>query len=201
MTQLLALAAELITISQTLDRDAFGQELEDHCWPFVDELSWENPIDILTFNAALYYGETLHEHTPAHLLSGGVYNEWVAAIKAERFSIYSQQKRVVHKRAQAILLNPLIKDLDPFWLMFPNNINLNNWNPADIAALMEISAHSNSIKAYKPFGVLLFIHGHPLKWVAANPDDPTDQAVKGLAFLEQPLQHIAQMNYKNGTFQ
>lgn len=200
MNETLELAHELLCISRKLDRDQFNDELNDHCWPLVDILNWQNPIDVWTFNAALYYGETLSENTPAHLLSGGVYNEWIAAIKADRFLLYRQQEHAIEKRAQAVLRSPLMGDIDPFWLMFPNNINLKNWNPADVAALMAISAYSTSIKTYKPFGILLYVHGHPIQWVSANPDDPIGQAEQGLTLLAQPLQQVAELSYRQGTF-
>lgn len=200
MNETLEVAAELLRVSRDLNRDRFVQELDEQCWPLVDLLNWDNPTDVWTFNAALYYGETLNENTPAHLLAGGVYNEWVAAIKADRFPAYRQQEHAIDARAQAVLRSPLMGDIDPFWLMFPNNINLNNWNAADIAALMAIAAYSTSIKAYKPFGVLLYIHGHPVQWVSANPEDPMGQALQGLSLLAQPLKKIAEMNYKHGTF-
>ena len=200
MSEALELAAELLCISRELNRENFSQALDEHCWPLIDLLNWENPTDVWTFNAAIYYGETLHEHTPAHLLSGGVYNEWLAALKAYRFPEYRQQEHAIDQRAQAVLRSPLMGDIDPFWLMFPNNINLNNWNPADVAALMAIAAYSTSIKTYKPFGVFLYIHGHPVQWVSANPADPVGQASQGLSLLSQPLQKIAEMNYRHGTF-
>lgn len=201
MSEVLELAADLLKVSRRLNRDRFSEELDMYCWPLVDWMPWDNPIDVWTFNAALYYGETLQEQTPAHLLSGGVHNEWVAAIKADRFPAYRQQEHAIDQRAQAVLRSPLMGDIDPFWLMFPNNINLNVWNPEDIAALMAISAYSRSIKMYKPLGVLLYIHGHPVQWVSANPSDPIGQAAQGLTLLAQPLQHIAELSYKQGTFQ
>lgn len=54
MNETLELAHELLCISRKLDRDQFNDELNDHCWPLVDILNWENPIDVWTFNAALY---------------------------------------------------------------------------------------------------------------------------------------------------
>ena len=201
MSDALELASDLLKISRQLNRDRFSEELETYCWPLVELIEWEDPIDVCTFNAALYYGETLQEQTPAHLLSGSVYNEWVAAIKADRFPAYRAQEHAINQRAQAVLRSPLIGEIDPFWLMFPNNINLNNWNSHDIAALMAISAYSRSIKTYKPLGVLLYIYGHPVQWVSANPDDPIGQAAQGLTLLAQPLKHITEMSYKQGTFQ
>lgn len=201
MTTIVRLAADLLSASQQLDRDNFGEELEQCCWPLLDPLVWEDPIDIWTFKAALYYGETIQEELPAHLLSGGVYNEWMSAIKSDRFPRYRQQEYAVNQRVQTVLRNPLMGDVDPFWLMFPNNLNLNNWNSADIAALMAISAYSDSVKNYKPLGVFLYIHGQPVHWVSANPEDPVAQAVQGLSLLEQPLQKIAELSYKHGTFQ
>lgn len=201
MSEVLELAAEILRMSRELDQDRFNEDLDTYCWPLVDLIDWKNPIDIWTFNAALYYGETVREQTPAHLLAGGVYNEWIAAIKADRFPNYRQQEHAIEQRAQAVLRSPLMGDIDPFWLMFPNNINLSNWNPDDIAALMAIAAYSTSIKTYKPFGVLLYIHGHPIQWVSANPDDPINQAIQGLTLLAQPLQQIAEMSYRQGTFQ
>ena len=172
MSDALELASDLLKISRQLNRDRFSEELETYCWPLVELIEWEDPIDVCTFNAALYYGETLQEQTPAHLLSGSVYNEWV------RFPAYRAQEHAINQRAQAVLRSPLMGEIDPFWLMFPNNINLNNWNSHDIAALMAISAYSRSIKTYKPLGVLLYIYGHPVQWVSANPDDPLGPTVE-----------------------
>lgn len=201
MSDILNLAAQLLKTSRQLDRDNFNEELESWCWPLADTVAWDNPIDVWTFKAALYYGETIQEEIPAHQLSGGVYNEWMSAIKSDRFPEYRKLEYATNHRVQAVLRNPLMGEVDPFWLMFPNNLNLNNWNPDDIAALMAISAYSNSIRSYKPLGVFLYVHGQPIHWVSMNLDDPIAQASQGLSLLEQPLQKIAELSYKRGTFQ
>lgn len=112
MSDALELASDLLKISRQLNRDRFSEELETYCWPLVELIEWDDPIDVCTFNAALYYGETLQEQTPAHLLSGSVYNEWVAAIKADRFPAYRAQEHAINQRAQAVLRSPLMGEID-----------------------------------------------------------------------------------------
>ena len=99
MSDALELASDLLKISRQLNRDRFSEELETYCWPLVELIEWEDPIDVCTFNAALYYGETLQEQTPAHLLYGSIYNEWVAAIKADRFPAYRPKEHAINHRA------------------------------------------------------------------------------------------------------
>lgn len=200
MNDILSIAAELVKRSVNLDRDFYHDELDSHCWPLVDALTWSNPMDIWTFNAALYYGETIQEQTPAHLLSGGLFNEWQAALRSDRFISYRNQEQKVLRRVAPILSSPLLDEIDPFWLLFPNNLNLLKWDEYDIAALLVLSAYSSSIRDYKPFGSILYIHGYPQQWVASNAHDPVDNAFRGLELLTQPLRALAEHSYKMGTF-
>ena len=201
MQEVLIIAKRLIDIWPTLNMENIHEEAEHKCWPLIDSLEWTNTPDVFTFNAALFYEETIKEQTPANLINGGLFNEWRTALTSSRFTAYSEKVEGIKERVRQALSHPLATSVDPFWLVFPNNLNLNTWNVDDIAVLMALSPYSATIQSYKPFGPLLYIHGHPEQWIEAPQQDAINQAVQGLRYLHHSLKAIGIAEYTKGTFQ
>ena len=171
----------------------------DICWNEIDQQLWTSPLEIIQFNAAMYYLETLREDEPAHLISNSCFSEWQMSLRSHRFSVYDLLVRPLQAKVDAIMTNDLVEHLDPFWIAFPNNINLKFINEEDTSLLMLLSGYSASILNFAPLGALLYAYGHPIEWCSNS--NALDQADAGLQLLKKPILPEIRSAHQFGTFQ
>ena len=184
-----------------INPDQLEDELDHDVWPLLDTYFQRHFSSSLVYSvgAALYYLETLEEQIAAHLLKPGLYNEWLSALRAERFSQISTILR--HERAflQRLRLSPHAIDTDLFWLAFPNNIHADRITHEEWTRLMTLAPYSRVVQQYQSLGPLLLAHASPEMWLQGY-DDPILGAEEGLNALAHDLIATASECYRRGTF-
>ena len=181
--------------------DHLATELDTHVWPLLDTYFQRHsePSLVYSMGAALYYLETLEEQISAHLLQPGLYNEWIAALRAERFPYCSDILRNEDAFLQHLRQSPHAIDTDLFWLAFPNNMHANRVRPDEWTRLMTLAPHSRVVQQYQSLGSLLLAHAAPKIWLSGY-EDPIIGAEEGLNALSQNLITTAAECYRQGTF-